>query len=135
MHLKDLKIGKSGAVIDYVVCRKEIYLKILNNIWYEKDFPLYLIRRYWEYTFKFYLFLYGKIKELDKFYLVRLRIPENATAFPNNINFFLNDKKRFFEAYYKALKRLKLVLINHNENKNNKIFLLAKKIKKRYFFK
>ena len=73
---------------------------------------------------------------MDKFYLVRLRILENATAFPNNINLvFLNDKKRFFEAYYKALKRLKLVLINHNENKNNKIFLLAKKKIKKDIFK
>ena len=44
-------------------------------------------------------------------------------------------KKRFFEAYYKALKRLKLVLINHNENKNNKIFLLAKKKIKKDIFK
>lgn len=133
-RVKDWKIH--GSVADYVVCRKEIYLKILNNIWYEKDFPLYLIRLYWEYTFKFYLFLYGKIKELDKFYLVRLRIPENAAAFPKNKNLlFLNDKKRFFEAYYKALKRFKLVLINHNENKNNKIFLLAKKEIKKDIFK
>ena len=41
--------------------------------------------------------------------------------------------KNDFFIYYKVLKRLKLVLINYNENKNNKIFLLAKKIKKDIF--
>lgn len=145
-RIKDWQIN--GPVADYVVCRSELYLKILKNIWYEKNFPLYLVRIYWEYTFKFYIFLYGKSKELDKFYLVRLRIPENALAFPKHKNLiFLNDKKLFFKAYLKALKKLQLVLIDDKEDKYKIIFLLAKKkIKKKilsiiknsrlpYFFK
>ena len=132
-RVKDWKI--KGNVADYTVCKSEVYQKILENIWYDENFKLYLLRTYWEYTFKFYIFLYGKSSVLDTFYMVRLRIPENSLAFPEATNLvYLNNKRSFLKAYFFSIKKLKLIIKNLDDKDSQEIFLLAKKnIKKEIY--
>jgi len=125
-RIKECRI--KGNVADYVVCKSDVYKKILANIWYDKNFQLHLLRRYWEYTFKLYIFLYGKSLELDIFYMVRFRIPENSLAFPANENLhYLNNKKSFLKAYFFSIKKLKFIIENSNDKDSQEIFFLIKK--------
>ena len=116
-----------GEVADYIVCKTEIFQKILQNQWCNSNLSTVLIRQYWEYTFKLYSFLYGKSKVLDIFFLVRFIIPNNTSSLnPTFKRVYLKDKKSFFKAYFYVIKKLVKACKNFKEDNTQATFLLSK---------
>lgn len=117
-----------GEVSDYCIFRKELYQKINKFGCYEKDQNKYLLRHYTELGFKLYKFLFGKSRELNLFYLVRFRVPENSIGFLKTIDqIYKEDKKSYFKTYYFFMKKMTLAFKTLNDNERKKIFLIAKK--------
>jgi hypothetical protein len=117
-----------GEVSDYCIFRKELYQKINKFGCYEKDQNKYLLRHYTELGFKLYKFLFGKSRELNLFYLVRFRVPDNSIGFLKTIDqIYKEDKKSYFKTYYFFMKKMTLAFKTLNDNERKKIFLIAKK--------
>lgn len=117
----------NGNVADYAVFRTEIFQKIFKNLLYDESYNIYCIRQYWEYTFKLYKFLYGKSTELDIFFLIRFRVPENSFSFSKSFyQVYLEDKKSFFKAYFYVVKKLMTTCKNLKKEDSQIIFLLSK---------
>ena len=116
-----------GPVAEYIVCKTEIFQKILQNQWCNSNLNIVLIRQYWEYTFKLYIFLYGKSKVLDIFFLVRFIIPNNTSSLnPSFKQVYLKDKKSFFKAYFFVIKKLVKACKSFKEDSTQTTFLLSK---------
>lgn len=118
----------TGNVSDYVVCRTDLYKKIYKYLCYEKDLNLYLLRYYWEWGFKLYKFLFGKSRELNIFFLVRFRVPENSISFLKTMSsIYRDDKKNYFKIYYVFMKKMRLVFKDLDDKNRQKIFSIAQK--------
>ena len=117
-----------GNVSDYVVCRKELFQKIYKFICFEREQNTYLLRSYAEWGFKLYKFLFGKSKELNIFFIVRFRVPENFIGHVKTMgSIYKDDRKSYFKIYYVFMKKMALAFKDLDDKNRKEIFLIAKK--------
>ena len=122
------EMSMRGNVSDYVVCRKELFQKIFKFICFEKEQNTYLLRNYAEWGFKLYKFLFGKSKELNIFFIIRFRVPENLIGHVKTMSSIYKDnRKSYFKTYYIFMKKMALAFRDLDDKDRQEIFLIAKK--------
>ena len=133
-RMKELSNCFNEPVADYTVCRTGVFKNILKNILIDdKKINIFMLREYWEQTFKIYIFLQGKSCHINTFFLVRFRLKEpGASLVMNPSIIYKKDKKLFFKYYYYLMRRIHSTLKDFDIYEKDTLILIRNMMKKKH---
>ena len=133
-RMKELSNCFNEPVADYTVCRTGVFKNILKNILIDdKKINIFMLREYWEQTFRIYIFLQGKSCHINTFFLVRFRLKEpGASLVMNPSIIYKKDKKLFFKYYYYLMRRIHSTLKDFDIYEKDTLILIRNMMKKKH---